>query len=515
VQERLLENWLTNINERSFEIPFSQLLASENFSVIHLSRHGPFEDGKDLLAIDPDGNPCAFQIKGAEGGKITQKAWASFIPQITRLVELPIKHPSINPDLPRRTFFVTTGELDEEVRTEIETRNIDWNNRKLPKLEVIVKGELLQRFKSLQSNFWPENLSYERDLLGFYLADGASNINKKGFSRFVSSLLPLNGENPGNQICKRSLASAGIFTAYALMPFEQQQNHASIVEKHLLEEKYWRGSFEIASHAIENSLENLWGELKNRKHFTEGNPLVDGLFYRGRMTKLLGLASAYGIIKSHQDTNWKSEEVYKFISEHQKEVILWGEAAAPQILALYWFLKINSLSYNSDYLLFDMIGAICQVNEQANGIPDPYHDFGEIMETLLKLSETSTPEIYKGRSYILESLIQLFARREWRGALADMWNLITHIDFAEFIPPNPSDFCFWYLEDGLFKLTKPEMPQSWKKLQEQAKKTDTSNIPNLLKENPGLLLLFSIVFPHRLNKNVVKFLDDKFFYNKP
>jgi hypothetical protein len=147
--ERIVENWLTKVNERSLEIPFCQLLTAEGYEVVHLSRHGPHEQGKDILAINPNGTPCAFQLKGS-GGRITQRAWAEdYVGQVTRLVEIPIQHPSIDPTVPRRVFFVTNGELDEEVRREISDRNQDWKRREHPQLETIVRGQLLTRLLNL------------------------------------------------------------------------------------------------------------------------------------------------------------------------------------------------------------------------------------------------------------------------------------------------------------------------------------------------------------------------------
>jgi len=71
MNERLVENWLISVNEKTFQIPFCQMLTAEGYTVLHLSRHGPFEEGKDVIALDPAGTPCAFQLKGAKG-KISQ-----------------------------------------------------------------------------------------------------------------------------------------------------------------------------------------------------------------------------------------------------------------------------------------------------------------------------------------------------------------------------------------------------------------------------------------------------------
>jgi len=53
------------------------------------------EMGKDVLAIAPDGMPCAFQLKGADSGKITLSKWRDDLSrQIVPLTQTKIIHPS-------------------------------------------------------------------------------------------------------------------------------------------------------------------------------------------------------------------------------------------------------------------------------------------------------------------------------------------------------------------------------------------------------------------------------------
>ena len=122
--ERLLENWLTRANERSFQIPFCHWLAYKGHTVVHMSRHCAMEMGKDILAIDPEGIPCAYQLKGVEGGgRITLSKWRDDLSkQLHPLVHRKIVHPSI-PDRPHRSFIVINGELDEEVARDIDDFN--------------------------------------------------------------------------------------------------------------------------------------------------------------------------------------------------------------------------------------------------------------------------------------------------------------------------------------------------------------------------------------------------------
>jgi hypothetical protein len=66
VIERVIENWLNSSNERSYQIPFCQLLTAEEETVVYVSPHGPFEQGKDVVTIDDGGKVRAYQLKCGE-----------------------------------------------------------------------------------------------------------------------------------------------------------------------------------------------------------------------------------------------------------------------------------------------------------------------------------------------------------------------------------------------------------------------------------------------------------------
>lgn len=71
--ERVVENWLASVSEKTFELPLSQLLSLDGYTIIHIARpHGPMEQGKDILALTPEGQPCAFQVKARD---LTLKDW--------------------------------------------------------------------------------------------------------------------------------------------------------------------------------------------------------------------------------------------------------------------------------------------------------------------------------------------------------------------------------------------------------------------------------------------------------
>jgi hypothetical protein len=524
MQERLLENWLTSVNEKSFQIPFCQLLTGEGYKVIHMSRHGPFESGKDILAIDPNGVPCAFQLKGS-AGKIPQKEWAKYVDQAVRLVEIPIVHPSIDEKKPRKVFFVTNGELDEEVRLEISDRNREWERRGFPVLKTIVKGELLSRFLALHNNLWPKELVAYKELLELYLEDGTGYLDKPKLAKFLQSVLSETDEtNKAEQV--RSLSSLALITQYAISPFTEKKNYVATIEawviylasmisfvtKHDIQERYWKANFDIAVESIDKAFSDLVDELQERPFLVEGNPLVDSHFYRGRITWLIGLVSAYALWKKSIDGTWPDEKANSFVMTNQKYVRLWGEAAIPQMLSTSWYMRSCGIEHRASGLIDAIARGICSVNLDPNGkgLADPYHGLGEVIINNAGLSETLQKENFKGRSFALESIVHLLARWKWRGVLEELWPQITKIDFVEYKTDEPWEFCLWHTETGKLTMHQPKFPQSWRELQEEARKSDLSYIPKIFANNPEALLLFLIVYPHRATKDVIKLLDDKF-----
>lgn len=519
--ERLVENWLTKVNEKSFQVPFCHLLTAEGYKVVHLSRHGPFEEGKDILAIDPDGVPCAFQLKGSNG-KISEREWSKYIDQVIRLVEIPIKHPSIDTSLPRRVYFVTNGELDEEVRLQILHRNEEWKRRNLPELLTMVKGDLLTNFLKLQKNLWPITLFSEKEFLELYLSNGNGYLDKPKFAGFLEKIL-LEETSIKNSEIDRNLASLALITSIALSPFSQKHNHValiegwviyfacltSLVEKHNAGKKTWIEIATLAKFVIETALTDLFEELKERKYLVEGDPLVDAPFYRGRLTCLIGLLCVFVLWQKQLDPTWKIDNWFEdFLHNNFKQLELWGEAAVPQLLAIFWCLSKIDLDNLGNRLIFEMVEGIIHVNITDQGISDPYHHLGEVVMMKLGFMDSIQKENFMGRTYTLDSLIQLLARRGWRGVIADLWKPITGLQLVEFEPEYSWQFCLWNCEEGNLHETLPKTPQSWKELETKSKEIVLSKIPNILKDDPILLLLFIFTYPHRLTPDVVKHLDE-------
>ncbi len=65
---RVIENWLTSVNERQYQVPFCQVLAAEGETILYVSTHGPFEKGKDIITRTAAGVIRAYQLKAGDIG---------------------------------------------------------------------------------------------------------------------------------------------------------------------------------------------------------------------------------------------------------------------------------------------------------------------------------------------------------------------------------------------------------------------------------------------------------------
>ena len=529
--ERVIENWLDKANERSFEQCFCYMLSAEGHTIIHPTRHCSMEMGKDIITIGPDGSPCAFQLKT---GDISYSKWTNeIIGQTNSLVAVSIEHPSIECNKHHKSYLVTNGNIAEEVSHAIKGRNRVWANQGQPylRLRTVVRGQLLKKAKSLGTDLWPSELSDINTLLELFLESGRGVLPKQKLASLLESTLRLrlleNKKEPSKNECKRRIASAAILCVIATSSFSNENNHAAeieawtmyiayvlaLAEKWKLPVKECTAAFEIATESIYNSLANLCDEIKERKYLVEGNPLADSYIYSVRVTWLLALMSIYAlwrrIKKSPKDGI--DDFLREFCRQKQTHIELWGEAAIPQFLAIFWYWrKIDATRIPEDFLLC-LILTICRRNgPKANGsLASPYYEAEDILPHILGITEEPLMDSFSGKSYALEGLVHLYVRRNWKQSMKNLWPNITRLAFASFEPETKWDFYRWRNEEGGNKIEYPKHTQEWEELKKQSLESKGKNIPPSIKDHPILLLLFLCVYPHRMNSEILRWLDTK------
>ena len=541
--ERLLENWLARSSETSFQTPFCYILASKGYAVVHLTRHCALEMGKDVIALAPDGTPCAYQLKGGSSRQITLSQWDSegLGPQLSKLVHQAISHPSV-PDQPHDSFFVTNREIEEEVCRAIEDLRKSWRQNRLPDrpLHTITRGQFLAWAKTLGADVWPSELSDARDLLELFLLPGDGPLPKQQFASLVDETIGLQLEEPSHPDVCRRLSSSALVTAIAVTSFAEKANHVAeieawtvylaclcaSVERRGLAYRDYRTEMNIARDAIVGKLTALAAEAHERSAdgfmgLAEGDSALDfaHLFYRARLTCVMGYLST--LVLLHMDSpdelvvNGMDFSRFRkwlggFIRSNLRFGFLWGESATPHFLAVYWFLRAFGRPQESRSVLESVVRGIYEASkaDDSRGLPSVYQSAEQALDVHNELKPDGPPQNLRRQSRVLEGLFQLFVRLNYKQAAKALWPDYTRFILRSYEVSEPWEFFRWHNEEtGSNRDLIPPRRQEWVDVKRAAEWSDDSSIPAVLRDRPELALLFAQVYPHRLSSTVMRWLD--------
>ena len=485
-----------------------------------MSSHGQMEQGKDIIAIDENEIPCAFQLKS---GVINGNTWRKIKGEIDDLVEIPISYPLVGKKTKHRSVFVTNGRITDKVRRDVDDRNLRYKQLGYGELEIITGLELLKKFIDVHGSFLPTQPSDFRIFLELFLCDGRELLNKKLFTDFLESILFTEKETKPE--LKRKIASCVLLTQYVLQPYESKENYISViegwtilcshilslVEKYTLKEKYWRQSYDIIMGKINSQVELLKDEFFSRDDdYIEGY-WDGGLIYKSRITMVLGWLSAFEMYKKQTDSDYKIDHrVYESIKQfYNEKTWLWGESATPFFIMMSLLVSEYGDTSLSNKIICDLIIDITSENHfrDGKGIPDPYFSPSEIIGHLYQLPEAEIDmSSFLGTSYHLETLVDILVRRNKRTLLNELWRYISYIQKCEFRSKPPWKIFTWQCDVGEQVERFYKNPQSWKELRDEATALNSSGLPNILMNNP-FSYYFLICFPHRFNRHTVKLID--------
>jgi len=532
---RVVENWLDSATEKEFQIPFCHVLNYEGKTVVHLTRHCPMEMGKDIIALEPDGTPCAYQLKNIGGAKLSKDEWRTkLLPQMDELVLQGIEHPAVKPGKHHRSFLVINGELDEEAIASVRQYNQGLQNRRFPKeqrLGIIVKGKLYKAFMELGTDLWPPELAESRALLELYLELGDSCFPKEKLAVLLEQILPLRkkvGNKKGEVSkaeCQRILTSAAILTSLASTSFARCDNHVAILEAWTLyaayamslsercnlPRKYWFREVKLSLDAMYEALCRLCEEIPQRMSLVEGNPVLDFPFHRIRITHVSGLLAVLGLWRIHRGEPHEAmdDHIHDFVEKHLKHLQLWGEYAVPQFLSIYFYMNATDATLKSTSLLHNLFSSIIKLAQAVKDqfLPDPYCNPEEwLLETMCRNQQEKRHNFQDG-SFSIESLMHLFVRTNMKQMMKMLWPDITRVQFKKFTPDVISDYYLWYVEEGTTDSIFLPPSKEWNELMKEARENTGSEIPSLIKEYPIFYIAFLCVYPHRINSSGVRWLD--------
>lgn len=523
MRERFLEDWLAKIGERGFEVPFSQVLVSKGHKLLRMG-HSPIEHGKDIITRDGRGKLHAYQLKQ---GSVGLKEWEQIRPQIVALVEAAVDHPNVANER-CQPWLVISGEFSAPALSRIAAENLSWQRRRFPKLRVIAGKELLAEFSAMAGDFWPAKLPEVQSFIALYQQPGPALIDKPGYARFCLTLLQ-DGDRTKAGVA-RKISALNIFVSYLLSNAYAAQNHWAVVEawtiaashiawaakKYRLAPNLWTDAFDLGVTAALSALEKLKDDVLAENSLDPRTMEWDEIT-RVRTTHAAGAVAAWFLIRqgtaAQQDTVNAAVLVRRLISE--RRTLVWGESAIPFMVAMVIFLSNSTADRIDEGLLMSLVRVLAVANGRRSrgGLPDPYEDADTILERLLRQRNKPTrkPRAYTGRSYMLEGLVLLAARRLLKSHLSMHWAAITYVDFITFRPMNVDDLLLWHVDRGKLDSRQPGRPQSWGALLTSARsRAYRQKLSAVVIERPIFGLLQALVFPHRLNADLMLFLDDAF-----
>ena len=555
--EKLIEYWLDNISERGYQPAFCQILIGEGHTIIHSTRHTSLEFGKDIISLDSSGTPCAFQLKGNPGSRLTLTQFREIQPQLTELVEQPISYPG-TPNTPHKCYLVTNGQVEEEVQHAIkglnegfEQRGFHQNNR----IKVLSRGQLLAWTQKHVGNYWPNDFSIHEKLIHMLNVDGRDPTNLELFSNAMDQILCLSEKRQRNTKTDfvRSVTSAGIFTALAIRNYTKEKNHIAVLGalvtyivgciaaserynqdlKDGLEQPLLVARQEVFS-TILDLLNEVSADLQGIDKQAEANgeetdlnqlflhnsdPVTDRLLWNPRALKTISLFSVLNIEMvlnpCNIDLTQEQKDVMKRVAipGRTKFNNIWGEGAIPQLLAYIWSWRISDPTMKPDIYFFGLLKWISQTIRDKGFIPTPYHTLEECIRHqvqasgFLDISDSSVEkETQKYSSFFAEALLHCFVRMNFKSSAKIIWPDLTRLIHRNFIPSSLWEYCLWRSENGDNNSIQFKPRKEWSELQYEASNVETPNIPTYFRNDPTLLLLFLIYYPHRAIPEVIRYL---------
>ena len=505
--ENLVDAWLTEASERSYEAAFCQLLVIEGHRVVQGPMHHAYEHGKDLIAWNPGEELCVYQLKGGPG-RLGLGSFEKIQRQLFAAATAVVRHPSLGkPRRPDRVYLITNQEATGPVHDRLSAMSEGNRAEGLATLHMVEHAELCSRFVDAAGRFFPSSPEGLSVFLALALADGRDELPRRDFFRLLEEILPLKGNRPRAAETGRAIAAAALTTAFALQKWSEYENFSEIIigwscyatqvlrvaEKCRLGHRWWKNPYRLALEEARRNAAQLLEEAVNSEDLIiphEGESLV----YAARAVKVCGLVSALAVserIEFASDAPLGRRAAELVLRERQFFLIS-GEAQAAE-----YFLAILAVEASGDEevaaaMLLSWVASVARANQVGSQVPvpDPYHSAGEILEAYLApLGTFLVDESFVGSAYTVHIGVRWASRRLLRGPLDSVWPEVSRLSHHSFEPPVAVDYLAPETRRGRLASWFYRVPTSWSELRSSAAACDTSTLPRALLSCPEFLPL--------------------------
>lgn len=512
--ERLLENWLTNVNELGYQLPFCEALVAEGYSILHVSRHGRGEHGKDVVARRPDGVLCSFQLKG---GDIALADWRKIRGEVEELVQLPVRIPGIPEDEPHIPHLVTNGELRGDAPESIQRYIYDWKQRGYPLMEVWQRGRVVRLFLDAHGSFLPAGLKDFRTFIQLYTGQFTAPLPK---SEFAKLLEPLSAATQGLSATQmpRALASLAILAGYVVEQYARANNHLAAVEGwtmaaaavlHVAERDnlaptVYAPTLSLLQAGVNRALNAFAREALDGESWVVPNiGLADPYVYGARVTITLGWLAAWALTPGAGAEGNERRRLYSVALREYPARIVSGEVDWPFLLAFALWLDREGRSSDAEAVVLQHVNAVLVANsngQRSPGLPSPYWSH----EQVLRLNNGMLPPYEKERfvdhSYSIRQALDMLVRRLRRQTVRGLWAETSRVRICDFIPDRAADHFLWRCDTGALRSGPPTRTASWSAWRSAVASVNNTQVPKVLIRHPEWLLPFLLTYPHRASQ---------------
>ena len=521
--EKLIENWLINVHELGYTIPFCEVLISRGYTIVKISRQGRGELGKDVIARSSRGELHTFQLKGP--ADITLREWQSIQDEVRDLVQLPAIDPAVNREEPHVPFLVTNGEIVGDAVTSIEEYANGWVRRGYPRLQIWQKHDLLPMFVESHGSYLPTDLVDFREFVQLYVSQFDDRLPREKFALFLQTLVNVDAVTGRGRNAKRAIESMVLMAGYILEQYERAENHVSaaegwtivatiilhVVTRETLRRRQYAQSLDLTWTALYRNLERLQTECIQREHFIESRYVTaerDDI--RGARTMLtLGWLAAKYFIDRQESGQESSGSILTIVKREHKALRFLGESDWPYIMALSLFLQRTEGASAGEGLIRAWIRGIVMMNrgEDSAGIPSPYWLQEKVLAFANGKLATYEQERFSGQSYTIHSALDMLVRRLLRQAVTHFWPAASRLTFADYLPGNSAEWFLWRGYDGYMRLDNPKRRVSWSTWRQAANHVARNSVPEILIEDSRWLLPFALTYPHRVTREMSGVID--------
>lgn len=512
--ERLIEDWLTKADERSYQLSFASCLSQEGHVVLYVSTHTALEHGKDLVTRADDGLH-GYQLKA---GKLDTTQWRKIEGEVRELAALPWRDTGKGASLVHRAHLVLTGSVSDPVRDKISLMNEDLLTKGFPQVEIVELSEIVARFVSAFENFFPRTIAPLDKFVQLYLSDGSGPQTNGQVCEVLESILV---DQPRNSVVRsvRCASNAVVAAEFLSQPFRRIGNEISVIDTWVLPAcqivrysmrrklalKWFLPALELCRQAIVDASSRLIEEVMKREDFLEGHPALDSRFLPYRRWIAMGYCAAginHGAIIGHNVQEGSAELLRIF--ERERPIVLWGEGAWNFTLSIALALcHTPKGALAAEEIVRQWLAYTCPPGKMWPR--DPYWTIGD--ELSVDRQRDAPLEEAQERmklSYSGSSAIGFLARRMRRQAVAHAWPSVSHYGFSQLTAENAYDYFRWEIDAGTLDVTELPVEGKWSDLREQSRGQRWEFLPDSIS---WILPYFLCTYPHRIRDDFSGELD--------